>query len=160
MHITKLDLKVESRTPLYNVQPKSQPASQATCLHPQLYCPVERKGDLKPHVAMVKLLSCCMECILIVPPINIHIWTVLAGVYLDCASLHVAEIQGPEVSEHQVLGFQFNPEHLSSLHSTWKELGGLQWDVKYLLLITTLKHKAVSGHQLYKLDAWVNTWRK
>ena len=78
----------------------------------------EGRTQIQPHAAMVKLLSCCVECILIVHPINIHIWTVLACVDLDCSSLHIAEIQGPEVSEHQVLGFQFNPEHLSSLHST------------------------------------------
>lgn len=77
-----------------------------------------------------------MERILIVHPINMLTWAVLACVDLDCASLRIAEVQGLEVSKHQLLNFQFNLEHLSSLHSMSKKLGALEWDVKYFLLIT------------------------
>lgn len=55
MQITKLDLKAESRTPLCNVLPKPQLASQAIRL--QLYCPVERKGELK-YSPVLPWLNC------------------------------------------------------------------------------------------------------
>lgn len=116
----------------------------------------EGRTQIQSHAAMVKLFSCCMKRLL-------HVWTVLACVDLDCASLHIAEIQGPDISEHQVLGFQFNPEHLRSLHSMWKELGALEWDVKYFLLITR-NGKSQGCIQtttlLYKLDAWVSNMKK
>lgn len=166
MQIAELDFKAECRTPLYNVQRKPQLASQAihmpaaTAILPSRE---EGQTQTQPHAAMVKLLSCCTECILIVHPINIHVWTVLACVGPECASLHIAEIQGPEVTEHQVFGFQFNPEHLSSLHSTWKELGALEWDVKYYLLITRnckAQGRAQTPTLLYRLDAWVDNMKE